>query len=132
MNEDLVQLFFLDLQERSGLRGPKMSTHSVANRMGGLPTFFGWLSHKGYTKGHLLEDLKSPKRAELIVEPLTQEDVNHIFAAMNPSTALGGQSTALVSFMLDCGRRASEEANLKEDDILLDSRYVKVMGKWSK
>ena len=132
MNEDVVRLFILDLQERPGLRGPKMSTHSVANRVGGLRTFFGWLSHKKYTKGHLLEELKTPKRAELIIEPLTLEEINRIFSGMNPATALGGRNTALVSLMLDCGLRVSEEANLKEHDLHLDSRYLKVMGKGSK
>ena len=53
MNEDVVRLFILDLQEKPGLGGPKMSTHSVANRGGGIPTFFGWLSHKWYPKEHL-------------------------------------------------------------------------------
>lgn len=132
MDEDVVRLFILDLQERPGLRGPKMSTHSVANRVGGLRTFFGWLSHKGYTEGHLLEELRSPKKAELIIEPLNLDEINRIFSAMNPATALGGRNTALVSLMLDCGLRVSEEANLKEDDLHLDSRYLKVMGKGSK
>ena len=109
-----------------------MSTHSVANRVGGLRTFFGWLSHKGYTNGHLLDDLKLPKRAGLIIEPLSQEEINHVFAAMNSSTALGCRNTALVSLMLDCGLRVSEQANLKDDDIHLESRYLKVMSKGSK
>ena len=47
MSEEVVRLFILDLQERPGLKGPKMSTHSVANRVIGLKTFFGWLARKG-------------------------------------------------------------------------------------
>jgi site-specific recombinase XerD len=129
MNEEIVRLFILDLQERPGLRGPKMSSHSVANRVGGLRTFFGWLFHKGYTEFNLLEDLKVPKKAELIIEPLTSEEVNQLFASINSGTALGARNTAVVSLMLDTGLRVSEEANLKEDDVHLDSRYVKVMGK---
>ena len=81
---------------------------------------------------NLLEDLRSPKRAELIIEPLTLDEINRIFSGMNPATALGGRNTALVSLMLDCGLRVSEEANLKEDDLHRDSRYLKVMGKGSK
>jgi site-specific recombinase XerD len=132
MNEEVARLFILHLQERPGLRGPKMSSHSVANRVGGLRTFFGWLFHRGYTEGHLLENLKVPKKAELIYEPLTPEEVNQLFSSINSGTALGARNTALVSLMLDTGLRVSEEANLKEDDVHLDSRYVKVMGKGSK
>lgn len=100
--------------------------------MGGLRTFFGWLFHRGYTEGHLLENLKVPKKAELIYEPLTPEEVNQLFSAMNSGTALGARNTALVSLMLDTGLRVSEEANLAAADLHLDSRYVKVMGKGSK
>jgi integrase/recombinase XerC/integrase/recombinase XerD len=132
MNEDVVRLFILDLQERPGLRGPKMSTHSVANRVGGLRTFFGWLSRRGYTQGHLLEELRLPKKAELVIEPLSPEEINQIFSMMNPNTALGARNTALVSLMLDSGLRVSEEAGIKEENLHLDSRYVKVMGKGSK
>ena len=131
MDEDVVRLFILDLQERPGLRGPKMSTHSVANRVGGLRTFFGWVFRRGYTDGHVLEGIKLPKRAELNVEPLTQEEIDKIFSAINPTTALGARNLALVSLMIDSGLRVSEEATVKEDDIHLDSRYVKVMGKGS-
>ncbi len=132
MSEEVVRLFILDLQERPGLRGPKMSTHSVANRVVGLRSFFGWLAHKGYTPSHLLEDIKPPKRAELIIETLTSAELERIFSAINPATALGARNIALISLLLDCGLRVSEEASLKEQDVHLDSRYVKVMGKGSK
>ena len=43
IDEDLVRLYILDLQDRPGIKGPKMSTHTVANQVAGLKTFFGWL-----------------------------------------------------------------------------------------
>ena len=78
-----------------------MSTHSLANPVRGLHTFFGWLFHNGYTEGNLLEDLKVPEGAELIIEPLTPEEINQTFSSMNPSTALGARNTNLASLMLD-------------------------------
>ena len=76
MSEEEVRLFILDYENRPGLKGPKMSTHSVANRVVGLKTFFGWLAQRGYTPGHLLEDLRPPKKAQLLIETLTPDEIN--------------------------------------------------------
>ena len=132
MDENLVRLFILELQQRPGTKGRKMSTHTVANRVRALRAFFAWLKRKGYTKHHLLEDLRVPRTEELIVEPLSNDEIGKVFSAMNPNSALGARNTALISLMLDTGMRVSEEANLKDVDVNRDSRYVKVMGKGSK
>ena len=132
MSEEVVRLFILDYQNRPGLKGPKMSTHSVANRVVGLKTFFGWLAQRGYTPGHLLEDIRPPKKAQLLIETLTPEEINQIFSKLNPNTFLGARITALVFLLLDTGLRVSEAAGLKDEDVRLDSRYLKVMGKGAK
>ena len=132
MSEEVVRLFILHYQNRPGLKGPKMSTHSVANRVAGLKTFFGWLAQRGYTPGHLLEDIRLPKKTKLLIETLTSEEISQIFGRLNPNTFLGARNTALVSLLLDTGLRVSEAAGLKEEDVHLDSRYLKVMGKGAK
>ena len=52
--------------------------------------------------------------------------------SINTSTVLGTRNAALVSLMLDTGLRLSETAGLAVDDVHLDDRYVKVLGKGSK
>ena len=63
---------------------------------------------------------------------MTQEEVDHLFSAINPNTALGARNTALLSLMLDTGLRLSEVSGLDEDDVHIEERYVKVLGKGSK
>ena len=127
----VIREFLLDLQGRPGSRGRTMSSHSMYNRVNALRSFFAWLYRKGYSKQHILEGLRQPRTAKLVIEPLSQDDIDRIFSAINPDTALGARNSAIVSLMLDTGLRLSEVSNLKEHDVHFENRFVKVMGKGS-
>lgn len=127
-----VRQFILYIQTRPGCKDRVMSTHSVANRVRALRAFFAWLAKKGYTEGHLLEDLRPPKTVDQVIEPLEENEIAKVFSVVNSSTALGARNAGLISAMLDTGMRLSEVANLKEIDVHLEERYVKVLGKGSK
>ena len=131
LGEDEVRDFILYLQERQ-VNGRLLSSHTVANRVRGLKGFFSWLGRQGYTKLNLLEGLKVPKTDEKVVEPLTAMEVDRLFSAINAKSALGARNSAMVALFLDAGLRLSELANLKEEDVHLDDRFIKVMGKGSK
>jgi integrase/recombinase XerC/integrase/recombinase XerD len=126
-----VREYILHLQERPGVRG-KTSSHTVSNRVRAIRAFFAWLARAGFSEDHLLKNLKVPKTSERIVEPLTKEEVESIFARMNTKTMIGSRNTALLSLMLDTGIRLSETAGLVEGDVHIEDRYIKVMGKGSK
>lgn len=131
IGENEARQFILYIQGRPGTKGPT-STHTVANRVRALKAFFGWLARKGYLLDDPLKELKQPKTLNQVIEPLTQEELDRIFSAMNPNTALGARNTAIVSLMLDSGLRLSELITLKETNVHLQDRYVKVVGKGSK
>ena len=67
-----------------------------------------------------------------MIEPLTEEEIQRIFASIDPNTVLGARNGAIYSLMLDTGLRISEVASLKEQDVHLDDRYIKVLGKGNK
>ena len=131
IDEMVVREFVLDLQGRPGWNDGTMSSHTIYNRVNALRSFFAWLGKKGYTDGNVLADLKQPKMARLIVEPLTKEEKRKVFAAINADTSLGARNAALISLMLDTGLRVSEVADLEGRDVHLETQYVKVMGKGS-
>ena len=131
LGEDEVRGFILHLQGRPGLWG-QASSHTVNNRVRALRAFFNWLHVQGYTECHRLEKLKVPKVRQKVIETLTDEEIERIFATMNPRTVLGARNTALYSLMLDTGLRLSEVVTLKYRDVHLDKRYVKVLGKGDK
>ena len=126
-----VRRFILHLQERPGLRG-SASSHTVNNRVRALRAFFNWLYRQGYTETHRLEHVKPPKTRKKRIEILTDGEIERIFASINPDTVLGARNTAIFSLMLDTGLRLTEVVTLKHQDVHLDGRYVKVLGKGDK
>ena len=131
LGEDEVRRFILHLQGRPGLWG-QASSHTVNNRVRALRAFFNWLYKQGYTECHRLQNLKVPKVRQKEIETLTDEEIERIFASMNPGTVLGARNTAIYSLMLDTGLRLTELVTLKYRDVHLDKRYVKVLGKGDK
>ena len=49
LDEMRIRRFLLDLQERPGIKGPRMSSHTMYARVNALKSFFGWLNRQGYT-----------------------------------------------------------------------------------
>ena len=131
LGEEEVRLFILHLQQRPGLKGPA-SSHTVNNRVRAIKSFFNWLYRKGHTECHRLEDVKTPKARQLEIEILTAGEIEKIFDSINSNTVMGARNTAILTLMLDTGLRLSEVVTLKYDDVHLDSRYVKVLGKGDK
>jgi site-specific recombinase XerD len=131
LGEDEVRAFILYLRGRKGQRGPA-SSHTVNNRVRALRAFFAWLHRRGYTDEHRLRDLRPPRVTEKVIEVLTADEIENIFASMNPNTLLGARNTAIYSLMLDTGLRLSEVVTLRYEDVHLEDRYIKVLGKGNK
>ena len=132
IDEMTVRLFIADYQRRPGTKAATMSTHTVYNRVSGLRAFFSWLHRQGYTKENVLKDMKQPKTAKLIIEPLNPEEVAAIFRAIKSYIHESDRNAAIVSLMLDTGLRIMEVAGLREDDLHLKEQFLKVMGKGGK
>ena len=108
------------------------SIYTLNNRIRELRAFFNWLYRRGYTEEHRLKPLKPSKVIQKVIEPLTEEEIGKLFASINPNTVLGARNTAIYSLMLDTGVRLSEVAHLREDNVHLKDRYIKVLGKGNK
>jgi integrase/recombinase XerC/integrase/recombinase XerD len=131
IGENEIRAFILHLQDKK-MNGKPLSSHTIANRVRGIRGFFSWLAAKGYTEDHVLRDVRLPKTAQTVIEPLTAEEIELLFSSINENTALGSRNVAILALFLDTGLRLSELVNLREEEVHLDQRYVKVMGKGSK
>ena len=132
IDEMVIREFIMEIQGRPGIKGKAMSSHSIYNRVNALRSFFSWLHDQGYTQEHVLRRLKQPKTSELIIEPLSKEEIESLLSIINPNAAMGARNRAIVSLMLDTGLRLSEVAGLEDEHVHLEAQYVKVMGKGSK
>ncbi len=131
IDESTVREFVIWLKNRP-VNGHEMRVYSVNNRVRALRAFFNWLFRTGYTKTHLLKNLKPPRLPQVMVDTLSNEEVTTIMACLDHSTATGSRNTGILALFLDSGLRLSELAGLKMGDVYLEEQYVKVMGKGSK
>ena len=134
IDEMMIRRFILFLQQKPGVKAKTMSTHTIYNKVNALRSFFGWLHRQGYTDEHVLQHLKQPKTANLVIDPLSREEIDRIMGAINPKTALGARNTALAMIMVDTGLRVSEIAGLKDRDVHIEWEDVQlgrnVKGHW--
>jgi integrase/recombinase XerC/integrase/recombinase XerD len=126
-----VREFILSLREKRH-RGRALSSSTLSNRVRALRAFFSWLAREEYTDTHILANMKPPKVAETLIEPLTVEEIDRLFSVINPRTVLGARNAAIIALFLDTGLRLSELINLGSSNVHLEQRYVKVMGKGAK
>lgn len=123
-----VREFILFLREKR-YHGRALSSSTLNNRVRALRAFFSWLNREEYTDTNILANLKPPKVAEILIEPLKVKEIDMLFSVINQKTVLGARNAAMIALFLDTGLRLSELINLGSSDVHLEQRYVKVMGK---
>ncbi|MDD4924219.1 MAG: tyrosine-type recombinase/integrase [Dehalococcoidales bacterium] len=121
-----VRQFIIYEQER------QVSPFTVQCKVRSLKAFSSWLLREGYTKDNILANVKLPKTPNRIIEPLTQLEIEKLFAAQNPLTSVGSRDIAILTLLLDTGLRESELCNLKREDTHIEEGFIKVMGKGAK
>ena len=97
-----------------------------------LKAFSSWLYREGYTAENRLKNLKLPKAAAKMMEPLTPEEIHKIASITNSHSPTGTRNHALLVLALDTGLRASEIAGIRLGRLNLEKGYIKVVGKGSK
>lgn len=110
----------------------KLSSHTIQSRVRALRSFFHWLSQEGYTRNHVLEDLKVPKVQRNLVEILTEAEIKAVLGVLDRDVASGARNHAILWTLLDTGLRCSELTGLGFDDAHLEEGYLRVLGKGNK
>ena len=109
-NIDTTRVYILSLQTRpkfqghpfTPARGNGLSIESVRDHVRTLKAFSTWLHTEGYTRDNRLANLKLPKLEELIIEPLTEEEVTIIADAINQKTLIGRRNYVMYIIKSGC------------------------------
>jgi integrase/recombinase XerC/integrase/recombinase XerD len=121
--------------EGNGLRPVepgKLSDYTVHGYVRALKAFSAWLEREERTARDVFARLKRPKLPETMIDVLTDEEIERLFATVNPKTALGARMHLILLILLDTGIRASELLGLQLEDVDLKGEVFKVFGKGRK
>jgi site-specific recombinase XerD len=109
-----------------------LSPTSIRNHGMVLTGFSKWLFEEGYTNTNILSGLKVPKANDISIEPLSDEEISRLVNCFDVNSEIGCRNCAIVWLFLDTGLRCAELVNLDKENMFLDNRRLKILGKGRK
>ena len=134
---DLDELRIADLRAWLGEQADAGAARStIARRAAAARTFLGWAAHTGRIPSDPSLRLVAPKRHSTLPDVLKQAEAGELLdvAAVRSDDAdpIHVRDRAMLELLYASGIRVGELAALDVDDLDLDQRVVRVMGKGSK
>jgi len=139
-NIDNVRRYIIHLQNKPKFQGhpytPQqnklLSPRTVQCHARSLKAWASFLYTEGYTDQNILQNLKLPKAASKVMEPLTPQEIKKVVSSIDRKLYSGERNHTMLVTLLDTGLRASEAADITLDNLNLKDGYIKVMGKGDK
>lgn len=126
LDHRLVRAFLGELYEKSKSR----STSS--RKLAAIRSFFRYLRREGHILHNPALLVSTPKLDRKIPVHLDFHDIEILLAAPDENTPLGRRDRAILELLYASGLRLSELVGLDLEDVNIDSRLVRVLGKGGK
>ena len=105
---------------------------SIARKMSAIRSFFCYLVREEIISINPTKGLSSPKLDRRLPEFLAIEEITRLLEAPNLTTPQGQRDRAFMELLYASGLRVSELVSLDLEQIDLDAREIRVIGKGSK
>lgn len=121
-----VRSFMGHLYERSN------SGATMGRKLAALSSFFRFLCREGYLKTNAAKTVPTPKKTGKLPSYLPVDDMFRLLEMPRKDTFTGVRDGAILELFYCTGMRIGEMVTLRRDDLRLDNRLVKVLGKGKK
>lgn len=105
---------------------------TIARKLAALRTFFRYLARERVVSANPVASVASPKAPRRLPKFLDREELEALFSAPDPESALGMRDRAILELLYATGMRVGEIVSLRTDQIDWDEREIVVFGKGSK
>ena len=105
---------------------------SVARKAAAIGTFYVWASRRGMVEANPAALLSRPARASRLPGVLKVAEAERLATAPTPADAVGLRDRAMLELLYGSGLRVAEACGMNLDDLDLEGRRVRVMGKGGK
>ncbi len=122
----IVRLFMAELYRQGQSRA------SVARKLSALRTFVRFLKREGWIESDPAALAVSPRREIKVPAHLSVDEMSQLLETPDTSEPLGRRDRAVLELFYASGLRLSELVGLDLEDVNLNGRIVRVMGKGSK
>jgi integrase/recombinase XerD len=110
----------------------KSKPRTTGRMVSSLRRFFQFALREGLRGDDPASELESPKLPRALPKSLSEQDVEALLGAPDPSTPQGLRDRAMLETLYASGLRVSELVGLKTVQVSLDMGVIRVMGKGSK
>ncbi|MDR2622404.1 MAG: tyrosine recombinase XerC [Dysgonamonadaceae bacterium] len=115
------------------LMNENYSPLSVNRKLSSLKSFFKYLCKNKYIETSPLKNIRGPKVKKTLPHFVKDSDMEKLFSVWDDEDAFEGErDKAILDVFYTTGIRCSELAGLKDDDVNLQSKMIKVTGKRNK
>ena len=122
----VIRAFMADLYRQGQSRA------SVARKLSALRTFAKFLRREGWIENDPAAHAVSPKREQKVPAHLSMDEMSRLLDVPDTSDPLGRRDRAILELFYASGLRLSELVGLDLEDVDLQGRMVRVMGKGGK
>lgn len=125
---ELVEEYILELHQQD------LSKATVATYLRPLRAFFYYLERKKYLDPDLCigSSVKLPRAPIRKVDILTSDQLQQLFADIEPNDPLSVRNALILALMLDSGLRRNEVITLQLKNLNMSANTIKVLGKGDK
>jgi integrase/recombinase XerC len=114
------------------LMNQKVARTSITSKLSAIRSFYVYLQKEEIILENPLENISSPKLDKKLPSYLTTDEINHILSTPDVSTPIGKRDQAMLELLYASGLRVSELVHLNLNQIDLETREIRVIGKGSK
>ena len=109
-----------------------ISSRSNMRLISSLKKFYLFLVSRNIIKKNPTEDIESPKNVKSLPHTIDTESVDRLLNAPDTKNRFGSRDKAMLEILYACGLRVSELVTLKLSQVVMESNFLRVMGKGNK
>ncbi|MEA1940307.1 MAG: site-specific tyrosine recombinase XerD [Candidatus Caldatribacteriota bacterium] len=126
INRNIMANYFLDLKSYN------LSINTVSRNLVSLKVFYRFLLTEGFVKEDISSLIEFPRVSKKLPNVLSLREVNILLDESNFKGNLGLRDQAILELLYATGLRVSELVDLKVDNINMENKMLKCLGKGSK
>ena len=105
---------------------------SISRKLSSLRTFYEYLVKKEIITVNYFKMFKNPKKDKGLPKYVKEDDIDKMFLVPNTRTWIGERNLLIIRMLYATGIRVSELVNIGLNDININDRTIKILGKGSK
>ena len=133
MNDNLLNITKDDINNYlKFLFDNNISKSSISRKLSSLRSFYDYLLKKEIVKENYFKMIKNPKKEGSLPKFVKEDDIDIMFSIPDTRTWIGMRNIVIIRMLYATGVRVSELVDIKLNDININDRTIKILGKGSK